>query len=151
MCAPLLMWKNKTRRNGKSVHGDVARFKVSPLCFSSGVQRWLYSELGLWVGVLVQKRKILGEPCTSEVTTQECTRTKKGGSNRHKQNKTVSRGEQQKHVHISTRTHIYISGRTHLHTHLHGCTTCTYIYRQWHVNIRTYMHANICMYAHRYA
>ena len=46
-----------------------------------------------------KEKKILGEPCTPDITTQECTRTKKGGSNRHKQNKTGSRGKQQKHVH----------------------------------------------------
>ena len=91
----------------------------------------------------VQKRKILDEPCTPEITTQECTRTKKGGSNRHKQNKTVSRGKQQKHAHILTRTHTYTSAHTHLHTHLHGCM---YVYLQAMTCKYTYIHA--CKYMH---
>ena len=92
--------------------------------------------------MLVQKRKILGEPCTPEVTAQEYTTTKKGGSNRHKENKTVSRGKRQKHAHISTRTHTYISGRTHLHTHVHGCM---YLYLQATACKYTYIHACKCM------
>ena len=91
------------------------------------VRRWLYSELGLWVGGLVQKRKILGETCTPDITTHEYTRTKKGGSNRYKQNKTVSRRKQQKHL-------TYQHAHTYTYLDAHICTeiyvdACTYIYR----------------------
>jgi len=120
---------------------------------------WLYNHQAvdagytlIWVcgfGCWYRKEKILGEPCTPDITTQECTRTKKGGSNRYKQNKTVSRSKQQKHL-------TYRHAHTYTYLDAHICTeiyvdACTYIYRQRHVDIRTYMHTNICMYAHRYA
>ena len=103
---------------------------------------------GGW-GCWYRKEKILGEPCTPEVTTQEYTTTKKGGSNRHRQNKTVKGANDKsmltyQHAH----THTYLDA--HICTHMY-VDVCTYIYRQRHVNIRTYMHANVCMYAHRYA
>jgi len=104
-----------------------------------GLRRWLDSECGLRVVVLVQKRKILAEPCTPEITTQQCTRTKKRGSNRHKQNKTVSRGKQQEHAHISTRTHIYTSGCVYVYVQR---TTCKYTY------MHAYKYMHICVHAY---
>ena len=70
---------------------------------------------------------IYSEPYTPDITTQEYTRTKKGGSNRYKQNKTVSRSKQQKHL-------TYRHAHTYTYLDAHICTeiyvdACTYIYR----------------------
>ena len=98
---------------------------------------WLYNHQAvdagytlIWVcgfGCWYRKEKILGEPCTPDITTQECTRTKKGGSNRHKQNKTVSRGKQQKHL-TDQYAHTYTYLDAHICTHIY-VDVCTYIYR----------------------
>ena len=108
-----------------------------------GARRWLCSESGLWVGVLVHKTKILDELCTPEITAQECTRTKKGGVQQAQAKQDSKQGQTTKASHISTRTHIHISGCTHLHTHLRGCM---YVYLQVTTCKYTYIHA--CKYMH---
>ena len=99
---------------------------------------WLYNHQAfdagytlIWVcgwGCWYRKeKKILGEPYTPDITTQEYTRTKKGGSNRYKQNKTVSRGKQQKHL-TDRHAHTYTYLDAHICTHIY-VDVCTYIYR----------------------
>ena len=113
-----------------------------------GLRRWLCSESGLWVGVpgsstmaMLRVSSVGGGACTEKKNIRWTMHTRnhnprmhrieEGGVKQTQANQDSEQGQ-------TTKACIYMD-------------VCTYIYRQQHVNIHTYMHANICMYAYRYA